>query len=236
MKIHRKNEQKTILQEDSGDPMVREKYNRRLEQLKEKIDLMGHTSHLMVQDCMKAIETLDVDVARKVIEMDQTVDEYEYNIEKCTAHLLALQQPMAGDLRLITASYKIAIDLERMSDFAVNIADLVEKIEGEHIMSLSEISIAASVTCSMIENSMIAYRNFDADLAKKTALEDDRVDQIFYETWEKIVLLMIEDSSLISNAVHLIFVLRYLERIADHACNICESVVYIATGERANLN
>ncbi len=216
--------------------MVREKYNRRLEQLKEKIDLMGHTSHLMVKDCMKAIETLDRELARKVIELDQTVDDYEYDIEKCTAHLLALQQPMAGDLRLITASYKIAIDLERMSDFAVNIADIVEKIEGEHVISLSEVSIAASITCSMVENALAAYGSQDVELAKNTALEDDRVDKIFYETWEKLVLIMIEDSSLILNAVHLIFVLRYLERIADHACNICESVVYINTAERIDLN
>jgi phosphate transport system protein len=190
----------------------------------------------MLASSIKALETLDIELSEKVIEMDTAVDNYEYDVEKATAHLLALQQPMAGDLRLITASYKIAIDLERMSDFAVNIAELVKKIEGENAIPLSEITTIASITQNMLTNSIKAYSEADAELAKVTAAEDEKVDKLFYSTWEKLVKMMIDDAILIPNAVDLIFVLRYLERIADHACNICESVVYMVTNQRPNLN
>ncbi|MEL4304685.1 phosphate signaling complex protein PhoU [Methanococcoides sp. LMO-2] len=216
--------------------MVRERYIERLDYLRSEIEEMGKVSQEMLAISIKALETLDIELAEKVIEMDTAVDNYEYDVEKATAHLLALQQPMAGDLRLITASYKIAIDLERMSDFAVNIAELVKKIEGEHTIQLSEITTIASITEDMIANCIKAYAESDAELAKATAAEDEKVDKLFYSTWEKMVNMMIDDAILIPNAVDLIFVLRYLERIADHACNICESVVYMVTNQRPNLN
>ncbi|KGK98618.1 PhoU family transcriptional regulator [Methanococcoides methylutens] len=216
--------------------MVRERYIERLDYLKSEIEEMGKVSGEMLASSIKALETLDIELSEKVIEMDTAVDNYEYDVEKATAHLLALQQPMAGDLRLITASYKIAIDLERMSDFAVNIAELVKKIEGENSIPLSEITTIASITQNMLTNSIKAYAEADAELAKATAAEDEKVDKLFYSTWEKMVNMMIDDAILIPNAVDLIFVLRYLERIADHACNICESVVYMVTNQRPNLN
>ncbi|MDK2947545.1 MAG: phosphate transport system protein [Methanolobus sp.] len=216
--------------------MVRELYNQRLDYLKSEIEEMGKVSQQMLDKAIEALVELDTDLSEKVIEMDKAVDNYEYDVEKATAHLLALQQPMAGDLRLITASYKIAIDLERMSDFAVNIAELVRKMEGEHTIPLTEITTIASIAQNMLANSIKSYVEEDADLAKATAAEDDSVDKLFYSTWEKMVNLMIEDSVVIPNAVDLIFVLRYLERIADHACNICESVVYMATNQRMDLN
>ncbi|MGM0770872.1 MAG: phosphate signaling complex protein PhoU [Halobacteriota archaeon] len=216
--------------------MVRELYNQRLDYLKSEIEEMGKVSQEMLVSSIKALETLDTKLSEKVIEMDEAVDNYEYDVEKATAHLLALQQPMACDLRLITASYKIAIDLERMSDFAVNIAELVKKMEGEHTIPLTEISTIATIAQDMLEKSIRAYAEEDAELAKTTAAEDDKVDKMFYSSWEKMVNMMIDDSILIPNAVDLIFVLRYLERIADHACNICESVVYIVTNQRMNLN
>ncbi|MDA0525771.1 phosphate signaling complex protein PhoU [Methanococcoides alaskense] len=216
--------------------MVRERFSQRLEDLRSEIQEMGVLSQKMLVNSIQALEYLDLELAKNVIEMDSIVDDLEYDVEKATVHLLALQQPMAKDLRLITASYKIAIDLERMSDFAVNIAELVSKIEGEHVIPLAEINTIASITQMMMENSMKAYAENDAELAKATAEEDSQVDRLFYSTWQKLVNLMIEDATLIPNAVDLIFVLRYLERIADHACNICEGVVYIATNQRVNLN
>lgn len=216
--------------------MVREIYNQRLDYLKSEIEEMGKVSQQMLDKAIEALVELDTELSEKVIEMDKAVDNYEYDVEKATAHLLALQQPMAGDLRLITASYKIAIDLERMSDFAVNIAEIVRKMEGEHTIPLTEITTIASIAQNMLANSIKSYAEEDADLAKATASEDDSVDKLFYSTWEKMVNLMIEDSIVIPNAVDLIFVLRYLERIADHACNICESVVYMATNQRMDLN
>ena len=169
--------------------------------------------------------------------MDTAVDNYEYDVEKATAHLLALQQPMAGDLRLITSSYKIAIDLERMSDFAVNIAELVKKMKDEHSIPLTEITTIASITHNMLTNSVKAYADSRRTNLQKLPLQRMR-KWISYSTptWEKMVNMMIDDAIVIPNAVDLIFVLRYLERIADHACNICESVVYMVTNQRPNLN
>ena len=216
--------------------MARERFSQRLEDLRSEIQEMGELSQKMLVDSIQALEYLDLDLAKNVIEMDSIVDDLEYDVEKATVHLLALQQPMASDLRLITASYKIAIDLERMSDFAVNIAELVSKVEGEHVIPLAEINTIAAITQMMMKKSMKAYTEYVAELAKATAEEDSQVDRLFYSNWQKLVNLMIEDAALIPNAVDLIFVLRYLERIADHACNICESVVYIATNQRVDLN
>lgn len=216
--------------------MVREQFGQRLKDLRSEIQEMGIIAQNMLEDSIKALESHDVALAEDVIKMDSTVDDLEYDVEKATVHLLALQQPMAKDLRLITASYKIAIDLERMSDFAVNISELVKKADEGHVISLAEINTIANITGSMLFNSIEAYVHNDADLAKNTASNDEDVDKLFYSTWQKLINLMIDDAALIPNAVDLIFVLRYLERIADHACNICESVVYIATNERINLN
>ncbi|MCD4703726.1 MAG: phosphate signaling complex protein PhoU [Methanosarcinaceae archaeon] len=216
--------------------MVREKYIQELSLLKNNIIQMGELSQKILQDSMDAFVELDLELANETIKMDDLIDDKEMAVEISTSRLLALQQPMAGDLRLIMACIRIAIDLERMSDLAVDIAELTEKIDGGHIKPLDNMDRMAEIGGDMLKNSIKAFETADVELAKSTAQEDEKVDKLFYELWMELMDMMAKDPSTISNASHLLFLIRYLERIADHASNICESVIYMATGERLELN
>jgi phosphate transport system protein len=216
--------------------VVRDRYNRELASLKQNVLTMGEMSQKTIIDSVEALRTLNVELARDVMERDPMIDNYEMQIEKCATRLLALQQPLARDLRLITSSIKIAIDLERMSDLAVNIAEITEKIEGEHVKPLVDIPKMAEIAEEMVKNAIKAFETSDMELAKAAASDDDKIDRLFYDVWLELIGMMIEDPAIITNVSHLIFVLRYLERIGDHASNICESVVYMVSGERVNLN
>ena len=197
---------------------------------------MGELSQKILQDSMDAFVKLDLELANETIKMDDLIDDKEMAVEISTSRLLALQQPMAGDLRLIMSCIRIAIDLERMSDLAVDIAELTEKIDGGHIKPLDNMDRMAEIGGNMLKNSIRAFETADVELAKSTAQEDEKVDKLFYELWMELMDMMAKDPSTISNASHLLFLIRYLERIADHASNICESVIYMATGERVELN
>ncbi|MHC1576138.1 MAG: phosphate signaling complex protein PhoU [Methanosarcinaceae archaeon] len=216
--------------------MVREKYIQELSLLKNNIIQMGELSQKILQDSMDAFVVLDLELANETIKMDDLIDDKEMAVEISTSRLLALQQPMAGDLRLIMSCIRIAIDLERMSDLAVDIAELTEKIDGGHIKPLDNMDRMAEIGGDMLKNSIKAFETADVELAKSTAQEDEKVDKLFYELWMELMELMAKDPSTISNASHLLFLIRYLERIADHASTICESVIYMATGERLELN
>ncbi|ADI74579.1 phosphate uptake regulator, PhoU [Methanohalobium evestigatum Z-7303] len=216
--------------------MVRNEYNRRLSTLKQNILNMGDTSQKVIIDSTKALRDLDLELADETIEMDNNIDDSAEDIEKSATHLLALQHPLAGDLRLIIASIKVATDLERISDLGINIAEIAKSIEGEHVKPLIDIPKMAEITEDMLQKSLQAFENLDVELAKEAAARDDEVDKLFYGTWMELINMMVEDPTLITNATHLLFVLRYLERIGDHVSNICESVVYIANGERVKLN
>ncbi|WP_406670499.1 phosphate signaling complex protein PhoU [Methanolobus sp. ZRKC4] len=216
--------------------MTRTKYHEMLGILKNNVTQMGKLSQDAINNSMKALKELDMELAKSVIDGDQAIDDYEMKIEKCISHIIARQSPTAGDMRLVTACFKIAIDLERMSDLAVNVAEVAERIEGEHIKPLINIPKMAETAENMLEQAMIAFASNDVELATSTAKRDDKIDRTFYATEKELIEMMIKDDTIITNASYLLFVLRYLERIGDHACNICESVVYMASGERVDLN
>lgn len=216
--------------------MVRERYEKELFYLKQNIVDMGDISCQIIQNGMKAFIDLDHELARTTIEMDDLVDEKEVEVERSAFRLIALQQPMAGDLRFITSCIKMSLDLERMSDLAVNIAQLVERIENGHIKPLVDTKKMGDIAVSMLRDSIRAFETSDVELAKRTAKEDDKIDRLFYSVWMELIEMMAEDQSIIINASNLLFVIRYLERIGDHACNICQSVIYMVNGERVELN
>lgn len=197
---------------------------------------MGETSQKVILDSTKALKNLDLKLADETIDIDNVIDDSAEDIEKSATHLLALQHPLASDLRLILASIKIATDLERISDQGINIAEIAKSIEGEHVKPLIDIPKMAEIAEDMLQKSLQAFENLDVELAKEAAARDDEVDKLFYDTWMELINMMVEDPTIITNATHLLFVLRYLERIGDHASNICESVIYIAKGERVKLN
>lgn len=219
--------------------MSREKYHRNLEILKFNVLEMAETSLRMLQNATVSLNKLDMDLAKETIAMDEIVDDHEMAIDKCVSTLIALQQPMAGDMRLITSSLTIAIDLERLNDLASNMAWVTLEIEGKRddIEPLvSRIIKMSDIAQKMLEDAIVAFKSGDAELAKKVTAEDDKLDRLFIENEKQYIDLMTKEPSIINNASHLLFVLRYLERIGDHICNICQSIVYLVTAERVRLN
>lgn len=216
--------------------MIRTRYQQSLEALKKNIVEMGDEAQKAINMSAQALKYLDMELADKVIEHDEVIDEYDLKIEKCVSQLIARENPTAGDMRLVTSCLKISIDIERMSDLAADIAKVTKRIQGEHIKPLIDIPKMAEIAENMLKQSIIAFETLDCELAKKTALEDDKIDELFYATERELIEMMAQDKTIINNASHLLFVLRYLERIGDHACNICESVVYMGTSKRVDLN
>ena len=216
--------------------MVRERYLKHLDTLKESVLSFGSTVELIFNDSMIAVIDLDVKMAEKILAAEAKVDEFEDEIEISILDLLALQQPIASDLRLIISALKISADLKKIMGLSINIAKIPGKIEGGHIKSLIDSKKMADITAYMFENSLRAFETRDQELARATAARDDEVDKLFYTVWVELIEMMAKDKNIISKATYLLFMIRYIERIADHCCNICESVVYLATSEHVKLN
>ncbi|AKB75842.1 Phosphate transport system regulatory protein PhoU [Methanosarcina lacustris Z-7289] len=207
-----------------------------LDLLRESVLSLGEMSKLIFHDSMEAVIDLNVELARKTLALEQEADKLEEGIEVSIFDLLALQQPMASDLRLVVSALKISADLRRVVGLSINIAKIPERIEGRHVKPLIDTKRMADITADMIANSLKAFETRDSELARATAARDEEVDKIFYAVWVELLGMMAKDTSIISKATHLLFLVRYLERIADHCCNICESVVYLTTAERVKLN
>jgi phosphate transport system protein len=216
--------------------MVRERYLQQLELLKRSVISLGEMSELIFKDSMKAVIDLNLDLANKTLALGPGVDKLEEGIEASVFDLLALQQPMASDLRLVVSALKIEADLKRIVGLSINIAKIPGKIEGGHIKPLIDTKRMADIAVYMLENSIKAFETQDAELARATVARDDEVDKLFYAVWVELIEMMAKDTSIISRATYLLFLIRYIERIADHCCNICESVVYLKTAERVKLN
>lgn len=196
----------------------------------------GKDVELAFRDSMVSVIDLDVELAKRTLAFEAEVDKLEEGIEVSISDLIALQQPMASDLRLVIASLKISADLKRIVGLSINIAKIPERIEGGHIKPLVDTERMADIAAYMIDNSIKAFETQDVELARTTAARDDEVDKIFYAVWVELVEMMAKDTSIISKATNLLFLIRYIERIADHCCNICESVIYLSTAERIKLN
>lgn len=216
--------------------MIRVQYFQQLDLLKRSILSLGEMSELIFKDSMEAVMDLNVVLANKTLALEPGVDKLEEGIEPSIFDLLALQQPMASDLRLVVSAIKIEADLKRILELSINIARIPGKIEGGHIKPLIDTKKMADITAYMLENSIKAFKNHDPRLARETAARDDEVDKLFYAVWVELIEMMAKDTSIISRATYLLFLIRYIERIADHCCNICESVVYLTTAEHVKLN
>ena len=216
--------------------MSRERYLKQLDLLRESVISFGKMVEMAFRDSMVAVIDLDVNLAESTLAFEAEVDKLEEEIEVSIWDLLALQQPMASDLRLVVSALKISADLKRIVGLSINIAKIPGRIEGGHIKPLVDIKKMSDLAADMLENSIKAFEAQDIELAKATAARDDEIDKLFYTVWVELIETMAKDTSIISKATNLLFLIRYIERIADHCCNICEDVVYLTTAERVKLN
>ncbi len=203
-----------------------------LQKLKKRILSLGTMVEERVRMAIKAVETRDEKLAKRIIEMDREIDENEVEVEEECLKILALHQPVAVDLRFISAVIKINNDLERIGDQAVNIAERVVSIARRPQVTVPfDYKLMAEKTETMLKESLDALVNLDADLAHKVCLKDDEVDDINREIYDKVKEAIRSHPDRVGYMINLLLVSRHLERIADLTTNIAEEVIYLIEGE-----
>jgi phosphate transport system protein len=192
---------------------------------------MGGLAELGVQEAMQALVSGDEDLARQVIARDKKLDRLEMEVDELAVRVIALRAPMADDLREIIAALKIAGVIERIGDYAKNIARRAGRIEGRRRFEpLTLIPAMAEVAVEMVHDVLTAYAARDPVTAREVIERDDRVDAFYDSIFRNLVSYMMENPATISSAAQLLFIARNLERIGDHATNVAEMVHYAATG------
>lgn len=217
--------------------MSREHFTQKILDIKHKVLRMGALVENIIDTAMTALKTQNLDLAKKVSVMDDEIDQLDLEIEQECIMLLALQQPLAKDLRTIASVLKIITDLERMGDNAVNIAEVTLEIGNEPIFKpLVDIPKMADITQEIIKMSLDAFVQEDIDLAAKAAERDEEVDNLYELVINDILNIITEKKDLTKQGTKLMFIGRYLERIADHSTNICERTIYMITGGLKEIN
>lgn len=207
-------------------------FDRELEKLKKKILSLGALVEERVYLAIKAIESRDSDLAKRIIRSDHEIDETEVEVEEECLKVLALYQPVAIDLRFIVAVIKINNDLERIGDQAVNIAERIQSIAKYPNFSFHfDYTEMAEIAAAMLKQSLDALVNLDIDTAFRILTLDDEVDDIQGNAYSQIKQAMREHPEEMTYLINLYLISRHLERVADHATNIAEEVIYLIEGE-----
>ena len=204
-------------------------FEQQIDALKEVLLLMGGRAESAIQKSIRALERRDAAVAEQVFDDDRAIDRDEIDVEGRCIDLLALQQPLASDLRFITAALKISNDLERCGDHAVNIAGSAIRLARQpQLKPLVDIPRMEERATGMLRDALDAFVRRDGVAARRLVLQDDEVDQLNQQVFRELITFMLEDPTTITRALELILVARNLERVADLATNIAEEVVFIA--------
>lgn len=210
---------------------MRNRFDRQLCQLNDELIEMGGMIEKAIEETIKALVTQDVELADKVIKMDDDIDSQEREIENLCLKLLLQQQPVARDLRQISSALKMITDMERIGDHATDIAEItIELHEQPYIKKLDHIQQMAKETMVMLVESIEAFVNKDIDKARKVIARDDVVDDLFVSVKKELIDMIHEDVDYGAQAADLLMVAKYMERIGDHATNISEWVIFSITG------
>jgi phosphate transport system protein len=208
---------------------VKEHFSEKLEDLRRNLILMGGEVERQIQHAIEALTEVDAKKAAGVIAADAEIDRMEMVVEEQAVQLLALQQPVAVDLRFLVAALKINNDLERIGDHAVNIAEGAERLAGQKpFKPFIDINYMAEVAMTMLKQSLDAFVNRDANLAKQVIKKDDILDDKNVSIIRELLTYMAEYPNLITYCLELISVSKNLERVGDLASNICEDTIYMA--------
>jgi len=207
-------------------------YEHELKDLREKLLLMGGKAEEMIAQAMQALIQGNASLARQLIEEDQQINQLEKEIDGLCFNLLALRQPTASDLRFIVTSLKVVTDLERMGDLGVNIAErALELLVEPPLKPYIHMPILSQMAQKMMKDALDAFVTRDTALAQNVLAQDDGVDDLTQKLFDDLSALMKEDPKNVNRAVRLTFVAKYLERVADHATNVAEMVLFMLRGE-----
>ncbi|WP_411683012.1 phosphate signaling complex protein PhoU [Clostridium thailandense] len=217
--------------------MTRTGFDLALEELHNDLLRMGSIVEKQIHQCMEALVKQDEELAQQIIRNDDLVDKLNRDIEDKCIKLTAKEQPLARDLRTIFTTTKLVTDLERMADYAVDIAKITLRLKNEkYIKELIDIPKMAVMVNSMIKSSLDAYVAADVENAYAACKLDDEIDELYKNIFNELLTIASKDLKNVNQITQLLFVCKYLERIADHATNICEWTIYLVTGEQKDLN
>jgi len=212
--------------------MTQRHFDEELADLKTKLLRMAAQTEDQIDQALTALVTRDSVLAREVIERDHQINALDVEIDEESIRLLALHQPAARDLRLVTTAMKIATELERISDLSENVSErVIELNEEPQLKPYIDIPMMGNMARVMVKHSIDAFVKEDAQLARKVLADDDYVDDLMEQLFRELLSFMLEDTRTISRAIRLSFIAKYLERMADHATNIAELVVYLVEGK-----
>jgi len=217
--------------------MAREIFQKKIQQIKDEILLLGSMVEQATLDAVKAFIEKDLEAARIVSEEDDAINDKRFAIENAVLILFATQQPLAHDLRLLSAMLLITNELERMGDYAKGIANNTIRLGAADIpVPVRNIEKMGSLGVNMLHRALSAFVNENAELAAQLPQEDDQVDSLFNESYRSIVNAMIANPSIIDDASFLLWIVHNLERFADRTVNICERTIFIVSGELLEID
>lgn len=215
--------------------LARQRFHEDLKNLQLELLKMGSMVQKAVSQAVHSLKEQDVKEAQAVLDKDDEIDALEESLEQACFHMIMLQQPLARDLRMIGAMIKTLTDLERLGDYANNIAEVTLRIGAAPLIKpLIDIPRMADMAQEMVRDSLDAFIERDIEKAKAVCERDDEVDAVYSLIFDELEEIIRQggDGERVNQALHLLFVARYLERIADHATNIAERAIYMVTGKR----
>lgn len=217
--------------------IIRGHFTRQLREVQEDLVNMTQAAKKMLQMSIESLQERDVAKAKEVISLDDIVDSYNYKIEDKCLRMIALQQPVAKDLRVIAAVMKIITDVERIGDYSIDIAKFSIRLADKPLFKpLIDVPKMADIVVKMLEETSATFIQKDLNVVQKVVDDDDKVDNLYRSIHEEIVNYIEKDPSVTRQAIWILMIARYLERIGDHITNITERIYYMETGEMIELH
>ncbi len=217
--------------------MLRKTFENDIQQLKDELLLMGSMVEQQTMDAVEALKKRDLEAARRIYNTDAKINEKRFAIEEQVMVLIATQQPMAHDLRLLASILEVSAELERMGDYAKGIATVNIRMGDEPLLKpLIDVPRMAKIASSMLHRALTAFVNEDAEAARSIPQEDDEVDGLYNQVYRELMTFVMSDPRTIDRANYLLWVAHNLERMADRVTNICERTIFIVTGEIKELD
>jgi phosphate transport system protein len=216
---------------------IRGSFHKKLREIQDDILIMGSMVSKATMLAIQALQNRDLTLAKQIIADDEKINHKRFDIEEKCIQLIATQQPMASDLRIIVSALNIITELERIGDYAEGNAKITIMIGDEPpLKPLIDIPRMAEKTVDMLNRSLTAFIDHDAEAARKISAEDDFIDNLYDQVFRELLTFMAQDPKTITRATRLIWVTHNLERSADRVTNICERIVFLVTGKMQEIN
>jgi phosphate transport system protein len=225
-----------MTQKRDEDIMLRKTFESEIQQVKDDVLVLGSMVEQAILDSVEALRKRDIKASERIFDQDREINGKRFEIENKLMVLIATQQPMAHDLRLLASTMEIISELERMGDYAKGIANINMRMGDAPLLKpLIDVPRMAQLGASMLHRALGAFVNEDVETAKKIPVEDDEVDALYNQVYRELMTFVIQDPKTMERANWLLWVAHNLERVADRVTNICERTIFIATGEMAEI-